>query len=51
MIHVIRVLWNVRGLDPLEGFEQALNYLLAPARFISNKIVEIVRGEDEAGGD
>jgi MFS family permease len=50
MIHVIRVLWNVRGLDPLEGFEQALNYLLAPAKFIGNKISEIVdkvRREDE----
>lgn len=38
--HVIKVIVPIRGVDIFEGFQEALHSLLAPARYVLDKLVE-----------
>jgi MFS family permease len=40
LAHVIRVIRPIRSIDIFEGFQEALHSLLAPARYVIDKLVE-----------
>lgn len=46
--HVITVILPIRGVDIFEGFQEALHSLLAPARYVIDKLVERPRRKRQA---